>query len=468
MKEYVLTIENFLKVEQMKIPLKPGVVGLVGKNAQGKTTVLNALSDLISGKNDFTKIRDGAERAVVRLEEFIDGENTKTIQRTQSKEQTKLEANGLRPGQTASGFLNAIINEIAINPVQLAQEGANPVDYLKKHIDVRLLPEDLMVVGLQPSSVAFEMNGFTALDQLTKIEESDRLLARKGAEQLAGAVADLKKGMPEENTEPFIDTEELLAADVEALQAEAAEVAGISERKKGLMLVVDERKKVFSRAVQEHKDAVDREAELEEELINIREIKEQKAKRIQECDTSHQEAIEAADKVVVPTVDDLAARKQQLRDRADKIKASNSLRQRWEVIHGKEKERDQKMKDFNKLDERVKFMKYELPKKLMERCKLPIEGLEFREGELFVGGHALSRLSTAERAVVTTKIAIAIAKQKGHIAVCLDGVENLDEAHRQEFLKEAEASGVCILYTRQGSPENSFEREVSEGKLLNA
>ena len=84
---------------------------------------------------------------------------------------------------------------------------------------------------------------------------------------------------------------------------------------------------------------------------------------------------------------------------------------------------------------------------------------------MFVAGHAIERLSTAEKALVTTKIAIALAKQKGHVAVCLDGVESLDEAHRKEFLQAAEQNDVCVLYTRYGKPEYAHEKEVVAGRL---
>ncbi len=107
---------------------------------------------------------------------------------------------------------------------------------------------------------------------------------------------------------------------------------------------------------------------------------------------------------------------------------------------------------------------------MIQKCKLPVDGIEFVDGAMHVNGRPLDKLSTAERAIVTTKLAMAIAKQKGHIAIALDGVEYLDEEHRAEFLKAAEESGMCVIYTRmsQAGPEYAHEREVHDGKVLDA
>jgi hypothetical protein len=100
-----------------------------------------------------------------------------------------------------------------------------------------------------------------------------------------------------------------------------------------------------------------------------------------------------------------------------------------------------------------------LPKKLIERAKLPVENLSFRDGELYVGDIVIHRLSTAERYLVAIKLAVALAKQKGHLAVAIDGIEVLDESSRKKFLEIVKDSGIRVLYTRHAT-QPEYEHEI--------
>ncbi len=97
MKVFTLRIENLLKIKQATIPLK-GVIGLVGKNAQGKTSVLKAVQDLLSGKNDITKIHDGAERAEVSLTAIEDTTGEELFKISQGRRTSRRSNAGGNPG----------------------------------------------------------------------------------------------------------------------------------------------------------------------------------------------------------------------------------------------------------------------------------------------------------------------------------------------------------------------------------
>jgi hypothetical protein len=115
-----------------------------------------------------------------------------------------------------------------------------------------------------------------------------------------------------------------------------------------------------------------------------------------------------------------------------------------------------------------KYYSYTLPKLLIDRCKLPVPEVEFRDNELYVQNRHIDRLSTAERALVSTQIGIALARAQGHIAITVDGIECFDKEHREIFLKATEQEDICVLYTRYSEGEDVLPNEckVENGKII--
>lgn len=473
MKNYILHLENFLKVEKATIELKPGLIGLVGKNAQGKTTILTALQDLLQGKNDFTKIRDGADKAVVRIDVMEDGELVSTVQRTQTKEATKMDAKGLRPGQTAAGFINTMFDEIAVNPVRLATQ--DPVAYLKKHLSVQIektdFPEDMaaMVNELaffHGKETAVKETGFALAEKLAEDVAANRLLTGKKIQQEEAVVNDMKKALPSE--QPALEHDE---AQVQAIikgleeqiagareanaksQAALAEMDRVSKKMKETTASIEALKK-------EKQGLLDQIARLDAKIETFMQ---------QFADLQVKDCVEAQEKMKANPpvgVADLQAKIEAERKKLKEIENIRAIQQGFKNLFQREAVVKSLKDAYEKQDKVVKFFKYELPKRLIQKCKLPVDGIEFVDGAMHVNGRPLDKLSTAERAIVTTKLAMAIAKQKGHIAIALDGVEYLDEEHRAEFLKAAEDSGMCIIYTRMGAPEYPHEKLVENGRIV--
>lgn len=473
MKSYVLHIENFLRVEKAEIPLSPGVIGLVGNNAQGKTTMIHALSDLIAGKNDFTKIRDGAERAVVKIEVHEDGELQSVVSRTQTKETMKLDAKGLRPGQTAIGFLGTMLDEIAVNPVTLAT--SNPVEYLKQHLQVEIekadIPEPMQEAIntlrlFDGKEVNVKETGFALCERLAADVEASRRATGKQMDQERAVVADLKKTLPMEQP-PMPFNEDDVKKDITALQARVANAAEANANHRnaaGAMNAIEQKIRQAAQGIEniqkERRSLLDQVAKMD---IQIELLTGQMA------ELNSVEITKAQQKLKENPAVDLAGVEDEIKKQTDKLQqiaVVKRIQQGFKVLFQREAGLKALEDAYKKQDTVTKFFRYELPKRLIAKCKLPVEGIEFKDGHMFVNGHAIERLSTAEKAIVTTKLAIAIAKQKGHIAVCLDGVESLDEEHRKEFLKAAQDSGMCILYTRFGAPEYPHEKEVKEGKII--
>lgn len=473
MKNYILHLENFLKVEKATVELKPGLIGLVGKNAQGKTSILTALSDLLQGKNDFTKIKDGAERAVVKIDVVENGELLSTVSRVQTKTGMKMEGKGLRPGQTAAGFLATMFDEIAVNPVKLATQ--DPVGYLKQHLSVQIektdFPEDIAAMVNELAlfggkETAVKETGFDLAAKLAEDVAANRAVTSKKIQQEEAVAADMKKALPVEQPAQEFDKAEVekRLASLKEQHAGAretnAKASAAEEELKRVVEKMEESKASIEALKKEKQGLLDQVSRLDAKIGTFHK---------QFADMQVKDLVEAQEKVKAnPRADTqaliLAADAEMTK--LKNIEAIALVQQGFRNLFQREATVKALKDAFEKQDKVAKFFKYELPKRLIAKCKLPVEGIEFVDGAMHVSGRPLDKLSTAERAIVTTKLAMAIAKQKGHIAIALDGVEYLDDEHRTEFLKAAEASGMCVVYTRMGSPEYPHEKLVENGTIV--
>lgn len=474
MRTYVLGIENFMKIQKANIPLK-GVIGLVGKNAQGKTSVIKALQDLLTGKNDATKIRDGADKAVISITATDEntGEELFTIARSQTRERAQLQDKGLKSGQTPAGVLGCLVDEIAINPVRLLENG--PVEYLKKHLQAQFevsdMPEELydaMKADDQLNELLAKregMNGFQFCEEVAGEIETARKVHAREMKNVELTAENQRKALPDEMPEAPYSQEEL--------HKEETELRAAKENAKAINAQANERDLAYERAKRASAEAESHLANLEQALADLeqqaRDLRTQIEAAKKAADDRAKEQSDAAHYAKQVQRVDIAATDNAL---MELVKKQSALKNHQVIVNAFSALKDlnsrlKRMREQHEQQDRLfKFFRYEAPKKLIEKCNLGVAGVEFRDGEMYVQERHISKMSTAERALVATKLAITIAKQKGHIAVCLDGVENLDQEHMGEFIKAAEESEIAVIYTRAGeAPEFACERLVEGGVI---
>lgn len=470
MKTFVLSIENFMKIEKARIPLR-GVIGLVGKNAQGKTSVLKAIQDVLMGQNDCTKIRDGAEKAVVSITATDEntGEELFSISRTQTQEAAKLQAKGLKNGQTPAGVLGVLFDEVAINPVRLLENG--PVQYLKKHLkaawDIGDMPADLRPFYAKEPGEALTADGFAFVEKEAEAIELERKMMARDIKQQEALVEAARRALPEELPAPPYSSEELHREETELRAAKENAKVINTQYNERLNVVrtaefqVEQAQKKRDQEAQALADLREQLAQQEEWLKGAEEVLAKRQEELHQAWAKRDEVkpvdIAETDRALVELGKKLAAMKnhQVIVNQFAALKEQNTKLRELRENHECE-------------DRLFKYFRYEAPKQLIEKCALGVPGIEFRDGEMFVEGRHISKMSTAERAIVATKLAISIAKQKGQIAICLDGVENLDEDHMEEFIKAAESAEVAVLYTRCGTPKFPCEVGIENGAIQTA
>lgn len=482
---YRLHIENVLTIDEMDLDLSPGVQGFVGPNAAGKTNVLTAVQAILSGKHDARLIKDGQKRSEIRLEEISDGEVLRSVSRIQTETASRLQGQGLTH-TSPKKWLTGLLDEIAINPIRLISE--DPVKYLKQHLPIGVEPDE--IVDAPGVTIEFNVEG-NSFYECERIAE-DIGVTRRAQYQIyrhAKEVADeLRKNLNPLPDEPKFTQEEL---DKDRAEVRAKEMR-IDEHNKRRE-EIEEHIKGTEKERDFHRSRIDddkkRCAYLDQEVLNLEQQKKDEIAKVEamfkerhadveqkrsallqriEVDQEHverttkevQKLHEAHSNTPVMTKIELEKESMQIDERAKQLRDFIELKRRHDHLAEKDADFFDAKDLYGVLDERYKWYAYDLPKRLVNRANLPVEGLEFREEELYVNDRHIDRLSSAERHIVAVKLAVALAKMKGHIAVCIDGIEILDEEHRREMMDAIKDQGLRVLYTRHGEPEYQHEIKI--------
>lgn len=461
MKTYQVKFENYKAIESMTLDLNPGIQGFVGENAQGKTSILDAIQALASSKSDPEAIRDGSDKTILRLEIFEDGKPVAVIARTTTAKGSKLEAKGLPMGFTPAAYLAKLLDERMLNPVTLIK--SDPVTYLKQHINVPLDQAEIpAIVGLT-GFTTMETNSFNWLDQAAKHVAAIRLERGRAIKEKQGAIADLRRDLqPLPAEQPSNKLQ--IQADLGNLQGQRGQAKEIIARRTATEQNVAMLKKTvagLNQSVQGYEDAI-RNME-----VSISEYRNQIAENRAASRPVEMQIKEAELELQnpVPSIDGLDA--EILRKQAElaKFDEYDRLKSRHSLVDARARDLSTAEAEHKGLDAAYKLLAHELPTKLIQRANVGVEGLEFRDGVMYAGGRRVDLLSETEQAIVATKVAIALAKAKGHLCISLDGIEIMDEAHRKAWLDLVKDSGLKVFYTRRGKVEGEHEIEVVGGRL---
>jgi len=494
-----LYISNFLNIEEATLDLSPGVTGIVGANDQGKTNFLEALNSILDGTHDLRKIRDGATRSEIRVEELIGGEVVGSVSRIQTERNNRLEKKGDLHGLTPAKYLETIIDRIVVNPIKLVSE--DPVKYLKSHLPIQATPDDLPE-NMYHNDCPFDLNqnAFLECEKQTEFMEKVRVGTYREKRHAQEIVEELKKGLQKLPEKPAFTEESLLndAGDVKAKisnierhNAERSELAkkrvdkvkdidcyklALDAKQKQLIglrneyATIDEKvartireleqkiKDVHANAELEKKELEGRGNLVKEKIINIElDIKKK------QCEVLDIEKLLENTKELSKS--ELDNQLLIIREKLNELTAYRDLHGRYDQLREKEDILAELDNRYNKEDQLFKYFEFTLPKKLIDRCNLPVSGIEFRDQQLYVEGRHIDRLATSKRALAAVKLSIALAKAKGHKTIGFDGAEVLDDENRNEFIKAIKDSGIRVIYTRWGRPEYPHEIEISNGKV---
>lgn len=393
-----LEAENFKRLQAVQITPDGALVPICGRNAQGKSSVLDAIEAALGGKKSVPAraVRDGEERArvVLELDDLVVTRTFTAAGGTSLKVESK---DGARYG-SPQAMLDRLVGELSFDPLGFARmDGRARVEMLR-----RLLGVDLGPIETERQE-AYE----------------ERTLVNRTVKRLEAQLA----SMPPASAEPL---EEVsvgdLARELEQAQRrhdQHAQAKSELERTRRAVSAAEER----ARAKREEIARLQRElGELEGKIEAGRGAVGELERRIE---------AEAAD------LPDLAVIRQRIASAEEVNAAARESARRKEVeaeIDGSRAMADALTAKIDELDERKRAA--------IAAAELPVDGLGFDESGVTLNGLPFDQASGAEKLRVSVAMGLAL-NPRLKVLLIRDG-SLLDEDSLRMIAEMAEKAGAQV------------------------
>lgn len=422
MKIVKLSIHNFLKLKDVEMnPTHTNVI--VGKNKQGKTSVLKAIRAAFDGGADKSSIRIGGDKAEILLE--MEDLN---IRRTITEKGTYLDVSNKEGFKVPSPqkFLDGILGTFSFNPIEFFElKPADRKKYLLNAIKMTINQEELSnFTGEMLAGIDFTQHALEVLETARKYYYDQRTVANSEVQKKEKTVMELGAKIPEGFDPKSVSLEKITQLRNAITQNEVLKQNKIAllDRK---ALLLDEVNSLMDR-IKVAKDSI--------ELIYSK-VKE------------------------LPAVVDTADLEKELAT----LESQRDLVHTFEQVETTRKEWNDATVLAERLDNIVKTLSKRAPDALIAKAELPVPGLTIEGNDILINGISLDNLSSSEQ----LKFGLEIVKKLNtkFKVICIDGIETLDSETFAEFLKMIEEDSYQYFVTRvDGNTANSVVVEDGEIK----
>lgn len=404
-----LTIHNFLKLKDIEMnPSKTNVI--VGKNKQGKTSILKAIRTAFTGDADSTSIRIGEGKAEITVE--LDELN---IKRTITERGNYLDISNKEGMKMPAPqkYLDGILGTFSFNPIEFFEKKlADRKKYLLNAIKLTITQDELAVyTGEKLGGLDYNAHALEVVEQARKFYYDKRTIANAEATKKEKALQDLNSKIPE-GFDPKSVSEEQITKLREAIQTDK-----LTKQKHEAHL------KQITTLQSKEKETV-------EQITNLKEMILAAEGRLKNTQAEIVAALEVkfdySDDMTIAAAEESLAKLEGQREIVFTVKRAEEVRKEWDAA----------MIEAVNLDAKVKTLTKEVPEDLIKKAKLPVEGLTIDGDDIKINGVSIDNLSSSEQLKFGLQIARSLNQQFG--IICIDGVETLDKETFALFLKEVE------------------------------
>ncbi len=402
-----LELENIKRIKAVSItPTTDGLTVIGGRNAQGKTSVLDAIAWALGG-NSFKPQNPTREGSATPAKLKIELSNGLIVTRQGSSGTLKVvDPTGKKSGQT---LLNSFIEQLALNLPKFM----NSTDKEKAEVLLDL-------IGVKDQIKALDNQIETLSDQRRPLK-TDYLGKRKVA-------ADMPY---------YADAPEEPVSATELIEKQQAILAKNSQNQTIRQKVVDLEAQMKLKEQQED-DARERVKQIERDLVaannQVSAIVNEKFQLFNSLSSTK----DIAQKLVDESTEDI---EQKLRD-IDAINEKVRANQRRADLEAEAETTEETYKAISDQIETVRKQRIAL----LEGANMPLDDLDVKDGYLVYKGITWSDMSSAEQLRVATAIVRALKPDCGFVLV--DKLEQMDTQTLADFGSWAQSVGLQVIGTR--------------------
>ena len=432
-----LEVRNLIGIKE-KI-LFPGKVNIIkGKNGTGKTTLLEAVKMLCTNETDRVKvIRDGEDSGEVIVETDDDLEIRRRM--TDKRNPVTVKENGFKQNAPQS-FLNKMAGKYSFNPVEFIE--ADPEEQTKMlldSIDIKITQEQVKewIEDNEPlPPVDYSKHGLEVMKDIYDNFYGKRTDQNKTVKMLSEDYAAEKRKVPDDfNADEFRDIS--LKDKYNELRDSQDYNKKLEKSAQTIKELEQNRENKIQSAEQIHKDA---DNEVDKIKIQIEQLEKGIKSIKNKANNDFQEA-----KIEIRAIEERITKGQKYLKNNKKIDTESLEAEVEEFeenknlvsIHDKAEKlleaTNEEGKYAAKLDKIVKMLK-DKPKELIAETDIPIEGLEIRDGLVYVNDRAVKDYSKGEKIPLAVNFARMLSKEWK--VIILDEITSLDPDNLEIFMGE--------------------------------
>jgi DNA repair exonuclease SbcCD ATPase subunit len=414
-------VKNVKGIEELNVQM--GAVTVIsGENGTGKSSFLDALSDVFDGGHDPSLIRKGAKRASTRM--ILDNGTEITRVITQSTSSYDILAPDGKPVKSPKAFIEELNSGIGFDPIKfLAAKDKDQLEYVLKALPVSWDGDEIGAVltkaKVEDADPKRDTYRLAHMDSLIDTLFEERTGVNRVVKELEGTISSLEKAVP---TAPEGQNwEQVVAAAAHDLEL--------------LKIARNEAENAAEKAYNAGKADID--AQYQKALDELNQWKSQAMSDV--GDTFRSRITEIANEFGPGIETKVAALEEHRTLKAQADKAAGALeqlanfKQRWR-LHATRA--DGLTAAIEKLRE-IRKSKFDA---------LPIDGLVIEAGKLLFNGVPFAHLNTAQQIIVACQLAALSVGKLGFMI--LDRAESLDDETWQSFKDGFAATDMQVLAAR--------------------
>ena len=421
-----LELENVKRIRAVELtPTSDGLTVIGGRNAQGKTSVLDAIAWALGGKKmqPNSPNRDGSANPAHLLVKLNNGIVVERKGKGGSLYVT--DQTGRKAGQT---LLNEFIGQLALNlPKFLECTDKERADYL------------LDIIGVGDELVRIDTNIQRAYDERRSIGQMQTRKA-KAAEELPHY--DDAPAVPVSVAELVQQQQEILARNGEN-QRKRNRIGEIERE----MVAANSNVNLLNARLEELKRQAEKlEKDMTQEM-------ERRDKLLDDLTDARKTAEELQDESTEEIEESIA--------KIEQTNAKVAANRMWTEA---KKEADQLKAEYDGMTETIEKLRADRTR-LLDDANMPLHGLSVENGLLVYNGHVWSDMSSAEQLQVATAIVRATNPSCGFVLV--DKLEQMDSETLREFGAWCESEELQVIGTRVAT-DDTCTVIIEDGRVIGA